>query len=82
MGPSRRGGCVDARTNDHHRMGVFLRDRWRVLSRLFAGSKMKLMVNTAAYWPTDEIYRQKTWLYRRSCEKFGIAPRCYVWHRP
>lgn len=38
---------------------------------------MKLLVNTAAYWPTEEIYLQKTWLYQASCRKFGITPLSY-----
>lgn len=38
---------------------------------------MKLMVLTAAVWPTEEIARQKLWIFLRSCKKFGIDPQLY-----
>jgi hypothetical protein len=38
---------------------------------------MKLLVLTAAVWPSPEIAKQKAWIFLRSCEKFGIEPHMY-----
>lgn len=35
---------------------------------------MKLMVTGPTYWPAEEEFRRKFWLYLRSCEKFGVTP--------
>lgn len=38
---------------------------------------MNLLVDGPAYWPTEEIARNKVWLYLKSCDKFGIQPLLY-----
>lgn len=38
---------------------------------------MNLLVTAPTCWPTEEIVTQKIWLYRASCEKYGIHPEFY-----
>jgi hypothetical protein len=38
---------------------------------------MKLMVLTAAVWPTKEEALRKLWIFLRSCDKFGADPHLY-----
>lgn len=36
---------------------------------------MKLMVLTAACWPTEEEARLRIWIFLRSCERFGVGSK-------
>jgi len=38
---------------------------------------VRLMVLTAAVWPTEDIAFDKLWIFIESCAKFGIAPHLY-----
>jgi len=43
---------------------------------------VKLMVLTAAVWPSERVARAKLWIFLRSCEKFGITPHLYGCGQP
>jgi hypothetical protein len=38
---------------------------------------VKLLVLTAAVWPTEEEARRKLWIFLKSCERWGITPQLY-----